>query len=68
MKTLCNCVNTIWVTTNVVRLRGGKIVLKSFRNNRNSGVPVSRDFYTMKREAENSGRSKLFGFEGIPVY
>ena len=52
------------MTKDVVRFRGVKLS----RNNRNSGVPVSRDFYTMKREAENSGRSKLFGFEGIPVY
>ena len=66
---MCSCVNTrivktSFVTKDVVRFRGVKLS----RNNRNSGVPVSRDFYTMKREAENSGRSKLFGFEGIPVY
>ena len=34
---------------------------------RNSGVPVYQDFYTMKIEAENSGPSQLFCFEGIPV-
>ena len=47
-------------------------MLKLFRNNSLSGfrvseVPVNRDLYTMKVEAENSGLSKLVGFEGIPV-
>ena len=35
---------------------------------RNRGVPVYRDFYTMKVEGENLGPSQLVRFEGIPVY
>ena len=48
-------------------------MLKSFRNNRklvrfSIGVPVYRDFYSMKLEAEYLEPRDLSGFEGIPVY
>ena len=49
-------------------------MLKSFRNNikslsgfRNRGVPVYRDFYTMKIEAENCWVSREFRFTEVLV-